>query len=143
MGKKLTVEELESRFKERDLEIYKEREIIYAAKARELKLRRKQYRDKSRIKKLMAESTIALEGFADDTKIVIKDVHFLGNDFELWCCMSNKNFDGYLEVRFDKDVSLKDISEGKTKLVHKADHGIVNTATLQLVDIGELTLKEV
>lgn len=143
MGKKLTVEELESRFKERDLEIYKEREIIYAAKARELKLRRKQYSDKSRIKKLMAESNITLEGFAEDTKIIITDVRFLGHDFELWCCMSNKDFDGYLEVHFDKDVSLKDIAEGKTKLVHQSDHGIVNTATLQLVDIGVLTLKEV
>lgn len=143
MGKKLTVEELESRFKERDLEIYKERDIINAAKERELKLRRKQYGDKSRIKKLMAESDIALEGFIDDTKIVIKDVRFFAHDFELWCAMSNKDFDGYLEVRFDKNVSLKDIAEGKTKLVHKSDKGIVNTATLQLVDIGELTLKEV
>lgn len=143
MGKKLTVEELESRFKERDIEIYKERDIINAAKARELKLRRKQDRDKSRIKKLMAESTIALEGFAEDTKIIITDIRFFAHDFELWCAMSNKDFDGYLEVHFDKDVSLKDITEGKTKLVHKSDHGIVNTATLQLVEIGELTLKEV
>lgn len=143
MGKKLTVEELESRFKERDLEIYKERDIIYAAKERELKLRRKQYSDKSRIRKLMAESNIALEGFTDDTKILIKDVRFFAHYFELWCYMSNNNFDGYLEIRFDKDVSLKDIVEGKTKLVHETDKGIVHTATIQLVDIGELTLKEV
>lgn len=143
MGKKLTVEELESRFKERDLEIYKERDIIYAAKERELKLRRKQYSDKSRIRKLMAESNIALEGFTDDTKILIKDVRFFAHYFELWCYMSNNNFDGYLEIRFDKDVSLKDIVDGKTKLVHETDKGIVHTATIQLVDIGELTLKEV
>ena len=91
----------------------------------------------------MAESTIALEGFAEDTKIIITDIRFFAHDFELWCAMSNKDFDGYLEVHFDKDVSLKDITEGKTKLVHKSDHGIVNTATLQLVEIGELTLKEV
>lgn len=143
MGKKITAQELQARFCEREAALIKERKIIQQAKERELKLRKKQYQDKNKIKKLFAESPITLEGFDSNDKIIIREIRYSSDVIDLWCTLSNEKFDGYLDIIIDKNVTFKDVADGKTKLVLGSDTGIVQYAKLQLVDIGELTLKEV